>query len=635
MSAPQKSFLFRRYISFLKPYRSALLLIILLGILQFTVPLTVPWMTKIMIDEVLPQVEGSSWTLGKVLLILGAVYLFGIIVSFFRQWMTAKMGNAMVRDVRVQLYSHLQKMSQQFYDSRQVGGIISRVLNDVNGAQQLINGGVINLTVDLFLVIFAGFMLFRMDWGLALLALWLLPFYYLTFTNLNVRMRFAWRSVHRQMERISGILVERLSGMKIVQAFNRERAEMERFKQQVNAHYAYAMSANMLSNFLSRFSQTFQDAGGLIIWFAGGTMVLRGKLSIGELIAFQSYLAQLYGPIQRFSEVNMTIQNSLTNVERIFEVLDIDPQIKNKKEAIPFPVCKGDIAFKQVHFTYIMERPEKPAKENVNYSQDIVPKVKPPKRFYWVPPRTKPDLPPVTVEKRKALTNINLTVKSGQVVALVGPSGAGKSTIIHLIARFYDPDEGSITMDGIDIREYDLGDLRSHIAMVLQDNILFSGTVFENIAYGHPNATEAAVYAAAAAANAHEFIEKWDLKYETVIGERGVRLSGGQKQRIAIARALLKDPRILILDEATSALDADSEHLVTEALERLMKNRTTFIIAHRLATVIRADQIIVVDEGTIVQSGKHEQLLAEQGVYRSLYEKQFKAMRPEALLGSL
>ncbi|MBD0378680.1 ABC transporter ATP-binding protein [Paenibacillus sp. WST5] len=606
--------------------------IVALGILQFAVPLTVPWMTKILIDEVLP-LKGGSWTLPKVIAVLAGVYVFGTIMNYVRHWVMAKMGNSMVIDIRFQLYEHMQKLSQRFYDSRQVGSIVSRILNDVNGAQNLVGAGVINLVIDLFLVLFAGFMLFHMEWKLALLSLWLLPVYYLTFTNVNVYIRYAWRSVHRQMERMSGVLVERIAGMKVVQAFNRERMELNRFKKQASAHYAYAMTAQFLSNTLGRISQTFQDFGGLIIWFAGGTMVIRGKMTAGELIAFQAYLSQLYGPIQRFSDVNVTIQNSLANVERIFEVFDIEPEIRNKDNPIPLKACRGEIQFDQVGFDYVIERPEKQQAEMEQRNKDLVERQRPAKRFYWIPPKMRPDPPQMVLETREVLKGISFHARSGDVIALVGPSGAGKSTIINLLLRFYDPDEGAVLLDGVDLRNYDLHDLRSHIALVLQDNILFSGTVYENIAYGNPKAERDQIIAAAVAANAHEFIEEWELGYDTVIGERGVRLSGGQKQRIAIARALLKSPRILILDEATSALDAESEHLVTQALERLMEGRTTFVIAHRLATVVRADQILVIDRGRIVERGKHQVLLAQKGLYRELYEKQLKAMRPEELLG--
>jgi ABC-type multidrug transport system fused ATPase/permease subunit len=472
-----------RYFAFVKPYRYYIAAIIGLGILQFAVPLVVPWMTKIMIDEVLPGNQ-SYWTLEKVVIVLGSVYLFGIIVNFIRNWITSSVGQSMMVDIRKQLYEHMQKLSQRYYDSRQVGSVVSRILHDVNGAQNLVGGGVINMVVDLFLVFFAGFMLFRLDVTLAWLSLWLLPLYYLAFTNLNVRIRFAWRSTHRQMERMSGVLVERIAGMKIVQSFNREKTEIGRFKKQADHHYQYAMSAHLLSNTLGRISQTFSDTGGLIIWFVGGTFVLQGKMTIGALIAFQAYLSQLYGPIQRFSDVNVTIQNSLTNIERIFEVFDVEPEIVNKENPLPLRQCRGDIVFDNVSFTYVTERPERRQANYHNGDPDLVEKFKADKAFYLIPPKTAVDPPPMTVEQRVALTDIRFQARPGEVIALVGPSGAGKSTLINFIPRFYDPDQGRVLLDGVDLRDYDIHDLRQQMALVLQDNILFSGTVYENIMYG-------------------------------------------------------------------------------------------------------------------------------------------------------
>jgi subfamily B ATP-binding cassette protein MsbA len=598
--------------------------------MQFVVPLVVPMMTKIMIDEVLRGITGY-WTLEKVVLLLAVLNIFAIIVNFIRNWITVKMGQQMMVDIRRQLYQHMQSLSQRFYDTRQVGSIVSRVLNDVNGAQNIVGSNVLNMIIDMFLIVFAAGFLFHLNAKLAVLSLWLLPLYYLTFTNMNVRIRYAWRSSHRQMERMSGLLVERIAAMRVVQSFNREQTELQRFNKQADHHYQYTMSAQTLSNTLGRLSQTFSSIGGLIIWFVGGSIVLSGKMTIGELIAFQAYLSQMYGPIQRFSDVNVTIQNSMTNIERIFEVFDVDPEIVNKENPLPLAQCKGDIQFKQVCFTYVTERPIT-STTNPNGDPDVVEKFKPAKPFYIIPPKSYSDPLPTIEEKRTALYDISFHARPGEVIALVGPSGAGKSTLINFIPRFYDPDSGEVLLDGINLKEYDINDVRKNIALVLQDNILFSGTVYENIRYGREEATMDQVVAAAKAANAHDFVMSWDDKYETVLGERGVRLSGGQKQRLAIARALLKDPRILILDEATSALDAESESLVTEALEVLMKNRTTFIIAHRLATVVRADQILVMDDGRIVEHGTHETLLRTKGLYYDLYEKQLKAMRPEELV---
>lgn len=627
--AQDKKKLVKRYLQFVKPYRYYLLAIVILGLLQFVVPLATPWLTKIMLDDVLGLgPSGSDWTLKKVVILFALLYALSVIVTFCRNNVMARLGSRMVAGIRRQLYEHIQKLSQRFYDSRQVGGILSRVINDVNGAQHLVGSNVINVAFDLIMVVLAGCLLFSLNGKLALLSLWILPIYYLTFTNLNVRIRFASRAVNRQMERISGVLVERISGMKIVQSFNREQTELARFDKQSDQHVNHSLTAQLLSNVLGRISQSVGYSGTLITWAVGGAFVLKGEMSIGALVAFNAYLGQLYGPIQRFAEVNVTIQNSLTNIERIFEVFDIEPDVKNADNPIRIETCRGDIRFSNVSFTYETELPV--AKEGqTGFDPDIVERMKPPKSFYWLPPKTRPDPLPTTTESRIALKNITFHARPGQVIALVGPSGAGKSTLINFIPRFYDVDDGAVYLDGRNIKEYDIYDLRKQIAVVLQENILFSGTVYENIAYGVPDAKPEEVYAAAKAANAHEFISKWEKGYDTIMGERGVRLSGGQKQRLAIARALLKDPRILILDEATSALDAESEDLVTEALNNLMKGRTTFVIAHRLATVVRADQIIVMNDGQIQETGTHEQLLRKGGLYRELYSKQLKAMRPK------
>lgn len=632
-SGKSKLRLVGRYLRFVKPYRHYLFVIVALGLVQFVVPLATPWLTKIWIDDVLGP-EESGWTMEKIVIVFAALYATSVTVSFIRNNVTTRMGSRMAAGIRRQLYEHIQKLSQTFYDSRQVGSIVSRLTSDVNGAQNLIGTNVINVAFDMIMVVFAAAFLFSLNHTLAWLSLWILPVYYLTFTNLNVRIRFASRAVNRQMERITGVLVERIAGMKIVQSFNREDTELARFDRQAERHIRHAQSAQLLSNILGRISQTVGYSGTLITWAVGGTFVLQGKMTIGSLIAFQAYLGQMYGPIQRFAEVNVTVQNSLTNVERLFEVLDIEPDVRNAEHPLPLPECKGDIRFENVSFTYVTELPA-PADPKLKLDPDLVEPQRPPKTFYWIPPKTKPDPQPTMVEKRLALRNVSFHAKPGQVIALVGPSGAGKSTLVHFIPRFYDVGEGAVYLDGKNIKEYDIQELRKQIAIVLQDNVLFSGTVYENIAYGRPGATLEEAIEAAKTANAHEFVSKWEKGYDTVLGERGMRLSGGQKQRLAIARAVLKNPRILILDEATSALDAESESLVTEALNRLMKGRTTFVIAHRLATVVRADLILVLDEGRVVESGSHEELMRRGGLYRQLYEKQLAAMRPAGMETSL
>ena len=605
--------------------------IIFLGILQFVGPLSLPLFTQTLIDDVLAGKEGTSLyeTVGW----MAAILFAGTAVNFARNHSSAILGNRMMLKLRTELYTHLQRMSVGFYEQRQVGALSSRVIHDIGGAQNLIGGGIINLVLDLLLVAFAAVLLFRMNVTLTLISLAIMPLYYLSFTNMNVYIRLAWRAVHRQLERVSGTLVERMGGIRVVQAFGGEKLEKERFERQAQQHYKHAVAAMLYSNTLGRLSESFAHAGGLLIWLVGGGLVLSGRMTAGEIVAFNMLLGNLYGPIQRFAEANVTIQNAITNIERVFEIFDEQPSVVERQNARPLPACRGTVEFDRVTYTYTMRNFVFPNGKGWGQQPEIIEREKAPGKFFWKPTNTRPLPPEVRLEERRGIENVSFKAGVGETIALVGPSGAGKSTIINMIPRFDDPLAGTVRIDGVDIRDYKLADLRKHMAIVLQDNILFSGSIRDNLVYGRPEATEADMIAAAQSANAHEFIAQFTDGYDTVIGERGMRLSGGQKQRLAIARALLKDPRILILDEATSALDSESEALVTEALERLMQGRTTFIIAHRLATVVRADQILVIDEGAVVQRGTHRELLREGGLYRKLYEQQLKAMRPEELTG--
>lgn len=619
----------KRYLLWAKPYWWAIGGVIVLGILQFVGPLSIPVITQILLDETLKG-EGR-WSLQHMVGFMALALSFGVVIKFVQGYVLAVLGNRMMKKLREDLYDHLQKMSVSFYDQRQVGAVTSRVIHDIGGAQNLIGGGVINLVLDLVLVLFAGTLLFYYNAFLAGLSLSILPFYYLTFTNMNVYIRLSWRAVHRQMERLSGRLVERVGGVRIVQAFTGELQESRRFREQTAQHYSHIVRSHLLSNVLGRLSETFANVGSILIWLVGGGMVLKGHMQVGEIVAFQGLLGSLYGPIQRFADVNVTIQNSITNIERIFEVFDEEPAVKEIEAPLSLPECRGDIRFENVTYTYVT-RNLIYADRRMDPAADIIHRQPPPKRFFWVPTSVRPGNPKVSLESREGIRDVTFNAKKGEVIALVGPSGAGKSTLINLIPRFFDPTQGVVYIDGHDVRNYKLRDLRQHIALVLQDNILFSGTIRENIIYGKTDASEEEMIAAAEAANAHHFITEFDDGYDSIIGERGLRLSGGQRQRIGIARALLKNPQILILDEATSSLDAESEALVTEALERLMGGRTTFVIAHRLATVVRADQILVINEGRIQQRGTHRELLEEGGLYRELYETQLKAMRPEEFI---
>ncbi|KRF35890.1 ABC transporter ATP-binding protein [Paenibacillus sp. Soil787] len=582
-----------RFFGLVKPHLPFVMVIFLTGLLQAGVSLIAPWITKIMIDHILIGKEGT-WTLGKIISLLTLTMCMGIVLQFARNWMETKLFIQLTNELRLKLYAHILKLSPRFFDSRQAGSIISRVIQDVNGAQNLVSAGVLGLLIDLLFVIFAGCMVVLLHWKLALFCLILLPLYAISHKKFNSKLRRSWKEVHQESENMSGDLVERVSGVRVVQSFQREQFELERLRNQSQTYTSKLRYTYLLSNVFGRITQSLTEIGKIIIWIAGASFVLNGDLSVGGLIAFQAYLALAYGPINRFAATNVMIQNSFSNLERIFEVLDIEPEIKNADHAIPLDQCRGEVRFEHVGFFYKEERGE----------------------------------------QEFALQNINFTAYPGQMVALVGPSGAGKSTLIQLISRFYDPEAGTVRLDGIDLKEYELHSLRNQVAAVFQDHILFSGTIYENISYGNPEATRDEVIEAAKAANVHTFVMEWEDQYSTIIGERGTRLSGGQKQRIAIARAFLKNPRILILDEATSALDAESEALVTEALDKLMQGRTTFVIAHRLSTIVRAEQILVMNQGEIVEQGTHHTLWGNRGLYWELYEKQWKAMRPQEQIES-
>jgi subfamily B ATP-binding cassette protein MsbA len=384
----------------------------------------------------------------------------------------------------------------------------------------------------------------------------------------------------------SGELQEKIAGVSVVKAFNREQHEARRFYRSSRTLLDLTLHNVALSSANQAGTTLLTSVAPLIVVWAASTMILHGTLSVGTMIAFYAYLGSLYLPLQRFSELSVVVSNSLAAIERIFEFFDIRPEVAEARDARPLQGAAGRVSFRNVSFSY-------PSRRNGH---------------------------PV-------LSAINLDVEPGETVAIVGRSGAGKSTLVSLIPRFYDVSEGAVCIDGIDVRRLTLASLRDHIGIVPQDSILFSGTLQENLLYGKPDATEAEVLAAARAANADEFIVQLPEGYLTIVGERGIRLSGGQRQRVAIARTFLKDPPILILDEATAALDSESENLIHDALRRLMRGRTTFIIAHRLSTVMNADRIVVIEQGTIREIGRHADLLARGGVYTQLYEEQFRPVQ--------
>ena len=588
------------------------------GVLKFGIPLAFPLTLKYITDVVLgrdPQAisettnrllewwcasvlrgvpwlgAGNSGRLAVVALSVLALYTVLGVASFYRSYWAGQAGHRLIFDLRYALYQHIQGMSHSFFDERRSGAIVARFVSDIQLAQNFVGSALTNVWMDSASLGFVVWILFVLEHRLAWVALAVIPFYVGLIRYFSPRIKAASQSVQEMLEDFSGELQEKIAGVSVVKAFNREQHEARRFYRSSRTLLDLTLHNVALSSANQAGTTLLTSVAPLIVVWAASAMILRGTLSVGTMIAFYAYLGSLYLPLQRFSELSVVVSNSLAAIERIFEFFDIRPEVAEARDARPLQGAAGRVSFLDVSFSY-------PSRRNGH---------------------------PV-------LSGIDLDVEPGETVAIVGRSGAGKSTLVSLIPRFYDVSEGAVCIDDIDVRRLTLASLRDHIGIVPQDSILFSGTLQENLVYGKPDATEAEVLAATRAANADEFIVQLPEGYLTIVGERGIRLSGGQRQRVAIARTFLKDPPILILDEATAALDSESENLIHDALRRLMRGRTTFIIAHRLSTVMNADRIVVIEDGTIREIGRHAELLARGGVYTQLYEEQFRPV--QSVLGA-
>ncbi len=615
MAAPTKTHYFRRFLAYALNYKGLLAVAITVGVAKFTLQYTFPWIGGEGIDQVVAPDDPSTpledrlqrlWILvaaGVVLSILHAMATFG------RTYFTANLGNRIIRDLRQDLFDHLHRLSLHFYAKERTGAIVSRIITDIQQAAQLINGGVVALMMDMSSIFVGLYLTFTIDWRLTAAALTIMPLYALTYRQLNPKVKqAAWR-VQSQISKISGNIQERLAGIALVKTSAAERRESERFREDTEEHYERVLEQTTLNGAMNGISELLIHFGQMIVVGYGGWLALHGAISVGDLFKFFGYLQVMYLPVRRFAQVNIVYQTSLASIERVFQVFDITPRIIEKADPITQPPQAGEVIFDKVRFDYVddsdesrmtLEERSDPPLPNGNGGNGAAPH-----------------------DRRWILDGISLEVPAGQRVALVGPSGSGKTTLVSLLPRLYDPTEGRILIDGVDIRDYRLRSLRCAIGIVQQDSFLFSGTVRDNIKYGRPSATDEEVIEAAKAANAHDFIEALPEGYDTQLGENGVNLSGGQRQRLSIARAILKNPRILILDEATSALDSESEFLVQQALDRLMTGKTCFIIAHRLSTVRHVDRILVINRGKVAESGTHEELLARDGLYARLCRQQF------------
>ncbi|HEV7301529.1 MAG TPA: ABC transporter ATP-binding protein [Tepidisphaeraceae bacterium] len=595
-----------RFFAYVRDYRALLALAIFAGFGKFALNYTFPWLIGSAIDHVIQPLNPATWeerTQWLWLLIgLGVVLSIAHAISHFaRGHLSAKLGNRIIRDLRQDLFDHLHRLSLHFYAKERTGSIVSRIITDIQTASQIINGGLLNLALDVFNLAIGLWLIFGINWKLALATLAIMPLYGVLFRKLNPRVKTASARVQSQISMISGNVQERLAGIALVKTYAAEKREAERFREDTEEHLDRVMTQSNLSQLVSACSEGLIHIGQTIVIGYGGWLAITGEITAGEVVKFLGYLAVMYLPVRRFAEINVIWQTSLSAIDRVFEVFDITPKIVEKPDAPRVSPSRGEVRFENVSFDYDDDSDE----TRIQLEE------------------TARDLPPPKPRNHPVLANIVLNVAPGERIALVGPSGSGKTTLVSLLPRLYDVKAGRLVIDGLDVRDYRLRKLRKAIGIVQQDSFLFSGSIRENIAYGRPDATDEQILAATRAANAHEFIERLPDGYDSRMGERGVALSGGQRQRVSIARAILKDPRILILDEATSALDSQSESLVQQALERLMQDRTCLIIAHRLSTVRNADRIVVLEAGHIVEIGNHVDLLARGGLYAKLVRQQF------------
>lgn len=577
-----------RILSYIVPHWHLVTASTIAGVVKLSMPLILPQVIGYFTDELLVSTYISNTDkvneiLKWLVILLGIYILIYIPAAFIRQAGSIEVANRIMNKMRCELFEHLQLMSAEFHNNNRSGSLVTRVNSDVEQVHEFIWGVVTNIWIDGITIIIYIVLLCRINVFLTIVACFALPVSVIATKRIRERISQNSRKARKGLSDISGYMQERMSGFSVVKLFGMEKFENDKFKEYSDKIYKYNRNTNRFFSLGEAITSSFSEVICSVVVCLSAILIVKDKMTIGEMIIFETYIAYFITPIKRFAELNVTYSKSIAGIERVFDIFDIKPEIHEKENALIFS-GKEDvrIAFQNVNFRY-----NKTASEYI-------------------------------------LKDISFSIEPEEKVALIGSSGCGKSTIINLLARFYDIDSGKISFGNRDLYDYSMASIYNQMGIVFQETILFSGTIEENVRYGKINATIQELERAAEAANATDFIKNFPDGWNTMIGERGTGLSGGQKQRISIARVFLKNPKLLILDEATSALDSKSEAQVQDALDNLMKKRTTIIIAHRLSTIVNADKIIVMDKGKIVEIGTHEQLLQLNGRYKELYDMQFR-----------
>lgn len=583
----------KQYLKFVQPYKWHIVGTVIIGVFKFAIPLLIPLILKYVIDNIIAVDHlANAEKINQLFWLMGISFVIFLVlrppIEYYRQYLAQWVNSKILYDIRDRLFDHIQKLSLRYYSNTKTGEVISRVIHDVEQTKTFVVTGLMNIWLDLVTILIAIVIMLTMDIPLTIVAIILFPLYIFSVKYFFGRLRQLTRERSQALAEVQGHLHERVQGIRVTRSFALEDHEQGQFDNRNSNFLNKAITHTKWNAKTFAATNTITDLAPLLVITFAGYQVISGNLSMGTMVAFVGYMERVYSPLRRLINSTTALTQSIASIDRVMELFNEKYDIVDKPNAQSLDTIEGAIDIENISFRY-------------------------------------------DAEEGDVLKNVSLNVHKGETIALVGMSGGGKSTLISLIPRFYDVTSGAIKVDGIDIRDVKARSLRDKIGMVLQDNILFSESIATNIRMGNPEATDEEVIAAAKAANAHEFIQDLPYGYDTLVGERGVKLSGGQQQRVAIARVFLKNPPILIFDEATSSLDLESEQSIQKAMERLASDRTTFIVAHRLATITHADRIVVIEHGKIQEVGTHEQLMAKKGSYYDLYEVQNLDKTPELI----